>query len=251
MFRLLVLSALVALAAGARRSQLRMVPRLDGRIVGGHAVNIEDFPYQISLQYYDSHICGGSIIGPNKVLTSAHCTSGRSASSLRIRHSSTFQGSQGVVVQVARIVEHPKYNPSDSSNDVSVLTITEYIKKSDIAKPINMVEADAVEGNRKAVCTGWGTLSSGGLSPLELQAVEVEEIDRTECNKSYFGGITDTMICFASPGKDSCHGDTGGPLVVDGKQIGIVSWGYGCGHLDYPGVYSHVAALRTFIDLYA
>jgi secreted trypsin-like serine protease len=41
----------------------------DGKIVGGKEINISDAPYQISLQYYGSHICGGSLIGENWVLT--------------------------------------------------------------------------------------------------------------------------------------------------------------------------------------
>ncbi|KAK5639840.1 hypothetical protein RI129_010651 [Pyrocoelia pectoralis] len=217
---------------------LRIAPRLDGRIVGGEVVNIEDYPYQVSLKYQYFHICGGSIIGPNKVLTAAHCTSERSVSNFIIIHSSnTHTPPEGVEMRAASIAQHPKFNPLDKSYDVSIITLPENIKESDIAKPIKMVEADAVEGNRKAVCTGWGLLMPGTFLQNELRAVEVEEVDRMECNNSYNGAITDTMICFAS-----------GPLVVDGKQVGIVSWGYGCADPNYPGVYSHVAALRTFID---
>lgn len=49
-------------------------PRLDGRIVGGFAMNITEVPWQVSLQLRGSHFCGGSIIGKSWILTAAHCT---------------------------------------------------------------------------------------------------------------------------------------------------------------------------------
>lgn len=56
------------------------------------------------------------------------------------------------------------------------------------------------------------------------------------------------------PGKDTCKGDGGSPLVcpIPGEnerffQSGIVSWGIGCGG-DNPGVYASVARFRTWID---
>jgi trypsin len=57
------------------------------------------------------------------------------------------------------------------------------------------------------------------------------------------------MICagVTGGGKDSCQGDSGGPLVVGDRQVGIVSWGVGCAEADYPGVYSNIATLRSFV----
>lgn len=45
----------------------------DGKIVGGMTVRIEEVPYQVSLRYFGSHICGGAIIKKDFVLTAAHC----------------------------------------------------------------------------------------------------------------------------------------------------------------------------------
>ena len=66
--------------------------------------------------------------------------------------------------------------------------------------------------------------------------------------------ITDTMLCAGMPegGKDSCQGDSGGPLIVrDGAngwvQVGVVSWGDGCGQAGLFGVYSKVSAGRSWI----
>lgn len=66
--------------------------------------------------------------------------------------------------------------------------------------------------------------------------------------------ITDTMLCAGMPegGKDSCQGDSGGPLIVrdgnkDWVQVGVVSWGDGCGQAGLFGVYSRVSAARKWI----
>jgi trypsin len=57
------------------------------------------------------------------------------------------------------------------------------------------------------------------------------------------------MICaaVAGGGKDACQGDSGGPLAVEGVLVGIVSWGVGCAEPLYPGVYSNVATLKSFV----
>ncbi|KAL6429758.1 hypothetical protein ACFW04_007572 [Cataglyphis niger] len=43
------------------------------RIIGGDIAAIGQFKYQVSLQSYGEHICGGTIISSTHILTAAHC----------------------------------------------------------------------------------------------------------------------------------------------------------------------------------
>merc|ERR1712232_1422399 len=102
--------------------------------------------------------------------------------------------------------------------------------------------------------------------PDELQEVEVYTIGNKECDDSegvidgerdsYNGQITSSMLCAEHPKrKDACQGDSGGPLVKksgsgSGEEfelVGVVSWGVGCAHDDFPGVYARVSAEYQWI----
>jgi len=61
-----------------------------------------------------------------------------------------------------------------------------------------------------------------------------------------------SFICAGKPGSDACLGDGGGPLVCPMAtqpqrwvQIGLVSWGVGCGTA--PGVYTNLAKFSAWL----
>ena len=100
---------------------------------------------------------------------------------------------------------------------------------------------------------GFGDTSNGErIFPDYLLEVSVPAVSQKDCNdqNSYAGIIVETaMLCagLTRGGKDNCGGDSGGPLVVPGAsatddvQVGIVSFGKGCGLANFPGVYSRVS----------
>jgi trypsin len=70
----------------------------------------------------------------------------------------------------------------------------------------------------------------------------------------YAGFLGDGVICAGSsvPGRDSCNGDSGGPLTrAQGPErvlVGLVSWGKGCGLASVPGLYTNVAHYARWIS---
>ena len=43
------------------------------KIIDGTETSINEYPWAVSLQIADGHICGGSLISENWILTAAHC----------------------------------------------------------------------------------------------------------------------------------------------------------------------------------
>lgn len=77
-------------------------------------------------------------------------------------------------------------------------------------------------------------------------------ISRTSCQSEYgTADVTDNMFCagLAAGGKDSCSGDSGGPIVNSaGVLVGLVSWGQGCAEAGFAGVYNRLGNYVAFVN---
>ncbi|KAM7342421.1 trypsin alpha-4-like [Cochliomyia hominivorax] len=249
MLKFVILLSAIACVLGAAVPD-GMVPQLDGRIVGGEATTISSFPWQISLQRSGSHSCGGSIYNNRIIVTAAHCLQSVSTSVLKVRAGSSFWNFGGVLLNVAAYKNHEGYNSSTKVNDIAIIRLSSALDFSSTIKPIEL--ATTAPGNgASASVSGWGTTASGSNSlPTQLRYIDIEIVSRTKCASSTYGygsRIKASMICGYTLGKDSCQGDSGGPLVSGGVLVGVVSWGYGCGFPNYPGVYADVAVLRSWV----
>ncbi|KAI4459622.1 polyserase-related [Holotrichia oblita] len=220
------------------------VPLLDGRIVGGSPVTIQDYPYQVSLQLLGSHTCGGAIISDRYVITAAHCFTIWPTSWHTIRAGSSFHNSGGQVVGVNAIYNHPNFNRANLDYDISILHLSSSLSFGPAAAPIPLsTQNQYYSDDTPAVVSGWGALIENGTAPLQLQAVGVPIVNNARCEALYKVeeyDVTDSMLCagYMSGGRDACQGDSGGPLVINGQLIGIVSWCEGCARTNFPGVYA-------------
>ena len=83
------------------------------------------------------------------------------------------------------------------------------------------------------------------LGPTHVQWVDVAVQNFSQCGVEF----DPTLICASKPGKDSCKGDSGGPLICfEGTKpviAGVVSTGNDCDAKNNFGIYTRVT---SFID---
>ena len=84
----------------------------------------------------------------------------------------------------------------------------------------------------------------------QLQKVSIQTFGNLECSSRYQFAMHNTTLCAGVPegGKGQCSGDSGGPLLVNGEQVGIVSWSRKpCTQAPYPGVFTKVSDYVNWI----
>ncbi|XP_055596185.1 trypsin 5G1-like [Uranotaenia lowii] len=224
----------------------------NSRIVGGFVTSINKVPWQVSLRD-TKHICGGSIIGDQWVLTAGHCTGSSDKPCLSVRMGSSNYNKGGVEIKVKRSIRHPKYGIDTTSDyDFALLELDRKIDFTKSIKPIKLPKQDgAVPDGTMCTVSGWGSTQNVVDDLALLRAAHVPTIEQSECVQLYSNKhrVTDRMLCagYAKGGIDACQGDSGGPLMCRQLLIGVVSWGEGCAEEGYPGVYARVASVRKWI----
>ncbi|XP_055378951.1 trypsin 3A1-like [Condylostylus longicornis] len=220
-----------------------------GRIIGGYDANIADYPYQVSIANPGfGHFCGGSIYKANTIITAAHCVDGIPPSEIIIRAGSSSRKGGGITINVEKIIVSNLWNEKTIDGDIALLILQKNLPISNNIKPIELA-TDNLKNGDIAYISGWGVTDDENVTeeidpelPDNLQAVDVPIFDWKECNILLEGKLTKNMFCAGQidGSKDSCRMDSGGPLVMNNKLYGIISWGRSCGKPNSPGVYTNV-----------
>ncbi|KAJ8670479.1 hypothetical protein QAD02_001738 [Eretmocerus hayati] len=233
----------------------------DWRIVGGHPTRPGEWPWIAGLFNAGRHICGGSLIDDRHILTAAHCVAQMSSwdvARLTVRLGDhdirTPLETKHIERRVLRVVRHRGFDIRTLYNDVAILTLNEPVEFSEYIRPVCLPSGSSLYSGKTATVIGWGSLRENGPAPAQLQEVSIPIWSNAGCKQRYGsaapGGIVESFLCAGEDNKDSCSGDSGGPLMVnDGRwtQVGIVSWGIGCSRHQYPGVYTRVTHFLPWI----
>lgn len=223
-------------------------------IVGG--VEAPETPWAVALTDANGRFfCGGALIAPDRVVTAAHCVTDRLAITARDRAPDTIRvvaghadRRRGTPAKVAKVWRNPDFREVSGGDDVAVLTLSEP-QPFPTVPLVDAGDTASYAPGTEATVLGWGRTSERADPSPVLRQVRVPIVSDAECARAVPDYRSDAMVCAGYPqgGKDACEGDSGGPMVVRGTLVGVVSYGKGCARPGEPGVYTRLATYRSHL----
>ncbi|XP_030660681.1 putative serine protease 47 isoform X3 [Nomascus leucogenys] len=215
---------------GGSREDIKQVcgkPNVVGKIYGGRDAAAGQWPWQASLLYRGSHLCGAVLINSRWLVSTAHCFLNKSQApenyQVLLGNTQLYHQTQHTQkMSVHQIITHPdfeKLHPFGS--DIAMLQLHLPVKFTSYIVPVCLPSRDMhLPCNVSCWITGWGMLTEDlQLSPpFYLQEGKVDLIENTLCNTLYGQrtgkgktyAVHEEMLCVGdfSTGKSICKGYT-------------------------------------------
>ena len=180
-------------------------------------------------------LCTGTLIAPTVILTAAHCFD---AGPLSVAVAFVLNGTEQDRA-VDGVVIHPRYVSSTLNADVALLRLAQPIEG---VTPMPLARVKPRPGRTGAI-VGFGLDGREQIAHREVGSVHL-----ADCPESL--QHAGRLLCWNSDrgGSTTCDGDSGGPLLLNGRVAGITSWSKtsACGPSSLT-VDTSVAAVRRWI----
>lgn len=230
-----------------------------------------EFPWMVLISHPNgTYICGGSLIAPNVVLTTAHDVIDKIPEELSVRagewdRESDFEPYRHQNALVKEIICHEDFGRNTLNNDIALLILENSFTLMPNVQPICLPEINTKLDLINCVSSGWGQYKLRGIGADQqiLGKVNISVVPhsmyetqmRINCNAFYSKLNHSSFTCAGGVrGNEERMRGSGSPLICpdynDPKryyQVGIVAWGSGGSAQNVPGLYSNVMYLRNFI----
>jgi trypsin len=194
--------------------------------------------------------CTGSLIDRDSVLTAAHCVEAMRGEDVQVvvGRSDLRKTRQGDAVIGKQIFIHPRYE--GEGNDIAIIELR---RRVTAGRPIPIGDDSLEKPGTPVKVAGWGAIDPQGfIYPHRMQRATVDVVSDAKAKAQWAAQGLDyyPALHFAAirDGKDTCFGDSGGPLWVNTEEgrflLGATSWGSTpCARpAQGPGVYGELNA---------
>ncbi len=202
------------------------------KIVGGDVVtDLKDITMRstVSLKA-NGALCTGTIIGPNQVITAAHCMHGTAGLTIGFGPS----GSRIPGIKVIGARAHPSWSDgnSDRTHDIGMVIFEGTLPEN--LGPVSISPLTGIADGVATILAGYGHTSKAknGAGTLRRVTAKIKRFIQEDKEFSMQEGL----------GVGACYGDSGGPAYIESAGsltvIGATSRGSNCDSGD--GIYSDV-----------